>query len=231
MRKVEDYLGCLDCSVVANKIEDIPFPGVDKDGEKLTYRARDFAELEQVTRAFLEKHPRSRKREAALLLHAKALSLGMKRQVFDRDASWPAAPRWEGGSNPVTTAQIPFDAGRLKRALDQYDKEFPRGRYAKEIRDFRGTLAVRTRDWKTALATTVPQLDDAAKPSLQDDAGERLTEVFNKLSDERVRPELLAAIKADKRARERLAEMIEGGGGNAMFVCMTAWLREQLAAQ
>lgn len=230
MRKVEDYLGCLDCSVVANEIEDVPCPGIDKGGEN-TYRARDYVELEKGTRAFLEKHPRSRKREAALLLHAKALSLGMKTRVFDRAASWPAAPRWEGGSNPMTTEQIPFDARRLKRALDQYDKEFPGGRYAKEIRDFRGTMAVRTRDWKTALGTTVAQLDDVAKPSLQDDAGERLTEIFNKLSDETVRPELLEAIKANKRARERLAEVVEGGGGNAMFVCMTAWLREQLAAQ
>ena len=66
---------------------------------------------------------------------------------------------------------------------------------------------------------------------MQDVEDKRLTEIFNKLSDKRVRPELLAAIKANKRARERLGEMIEGGGGNAMFVCMIAWLREQLAAR
>jgi hypothetical protein len=31
------------------------------------------------------------------------------------------------------TEQIPFDAGRLKRARDQYNKKFPRGRYAKSL--------------------------------------------------------------------------------------------------
>ena len=228
MRNVADYLAYLDCSVVANHIADMPFPGVDKDGEKLTYRSRDYAALEEVTRAFLEKYPRNRKREAALLLHAKALSLGMKTRIFDRGASWPAAPRWEGGSDVVTTEQIPFNAKRLKDALDQYEKEFPRGRYAKEIRDFRATLAVRLRDWKATVARTVDQLDDAAKPSLQDEAGRRLTEIFNALSDETARPELLAAIKANRRAVARLREFIDGGGGDAMFACLTAWLREQI---
>ena len=228
MQKVTDYLAYLDCAVVANHISDMVFPGVDKDGEKLTYRSRDYAELEKVTRAFLEKYPRSRKREAALLLHAKALSLGMKTRTFDRGASWPAAPRWDGGSDAVTTEQIPFDAKRLKDSLDQSDKEFPRGRYWKEIRDFRATLAVRLRDWKATVARTVDQLDDAAKPSLQEDADQRLTEIFNALSDETARPELLAAIKANRRARERLVEFIDGGGGDAMFAYLTEWLRERV---
>ena len=231
MRNVADYLAYLDCSVVANHISDMPFPGVEKDGEKLTYRSRDYAELAEVTRAFLEKYPRSRKREAALLLHAKALSLGMKTRIFDRGASWPAAPRWEGGSDAVTTEQIPFNARRLKDALDAYDKEFPRGRYTKEIRDFRAAFAVRLRDWKATVGRTVDQLDDAAKPSLRDDADKRLTEIFNTLADETARPELLATIKANPRARARLAEFIDGGGGNAMFDYMSAWLREQLAGR
>ena len=231
MRNAADYLAYLDCAVVANEIHDIPFPGVDKDGEKLTYRSRDYAALEKATRAFLEKYPRSRKREAALLLHAKALSFGMKPRVFDRGASWPAAPRWEGGSDAVTTEQIPFDAKRLKDALDQSDREFPRGRYWKEIRDFRAAFAVRLRDWKATVARTVDQLDDAAKPSLRDDADKRLTEIFNALSDETARPELLAAIRANRRAVERLAEFINGGGGDRMFACMGVWLREQLAGR
>ena len=209
----------------------MPFPGVDKGGEKHTYRTRNYVEVEKLTRAFLEKYPRSHKREAGLLLHAKALHYAMTPQVFERGASWPIAPRWEGSANPVTIEQIPFNGARLKGALDQYEKEFPRGRYAKEVRDFRGALALRTRDWKSALETTLAQLDDAAKPSLQPNAGERLEAIFNELPDDAARPELLAAIKADKRARTRLREMISEGGGNAMFVCMTAWLREQLAGR
>jgi TolA-binding protein len=231
LQKIADYFTFLDCAVVANHICDIPFPGVDKDGEPYTYRSRDFAELEKLTRAFLEKYPRSRKREAGLLLHAKALHYGMKTQVFDRVAAWPVASRWEGSANPLTSEQIPFNRARLKGALDQYDKEFPRGRYAKEIRHFRGALALRARDWKTAVETTIAQLDDTEKPSLQPDASERLEAIFDELSDDAARPELLAVIKANPQARKRLMEMIEDGGGNAMFTCLTAWLREQMVAR
>jgi len=228
MKAVADFLGYLRCAVVANHIEDMPFPGVDKDGENYTYRSRNFAKLAELTAEFLAKHPKSAKREAALFLHAKALHYGMKPQVFDPGASWPEAPRWEGGPAPETTEQIPFNAGRLKSALDRYDKEFPKGRYASEIRSFRGALALRTGDWKTTLTTTLALLDDAAKPSLHEDASERLEDIFNRFAESAVRPDLLATIKASKRGRERLVEFVEGGGGNARFTYLSEWLREQL---
>lgn len=228
MAKAADYLAFLECAVVANHIVDMPFPGVDKDGGSYTYRSRNYAELEKLTRAFLEKFPKSKKREAALLLHAKALHFGMKPEIYDPGAAWPEAPRWEGGSGPVTTTQIPFDAARLKAALDQYEKEFPKGRYVPEIRDFRGALAERTGQWKVALETTLAQLEDAGRPSLQFAAATRLEGIFNRLPNTHDRPALLGAIRANARARARLKEMIAQGGGEAMFVYLSPWLGEQL---
>jgi TolA-binding protein len=228
MKGAADFLGYLRCAVIANHIEDMPFPGVDKGGENYTYRSRNFSRLAKVSEEFLARFPRSAKREAALFLHAKALHYGMKPQVFDAGASWPEAPRWEGGPAPETTEQIPFNAVHLKSALDRCDKEFPNGRYASEVRNFRGALAVRMGDWKTALTTTLALLDDPTKPSLHEEAGERLADIFNHLAASAVRPDLLATINASARGRERLVEFIQGGGGNARFTYLAAWLQEQL---
>jgi outer membrane protein assembly factor BamD (BamD/ComL family) len=228
MKAASDFLSYLRCAVVANHFEDIRFPEADKSGEKYTYRSRNFVRLAEMTADFLQKHPKSIKREAALFLHAKALHYGMRPVVFDPGASWPTAPRWEGGSAPITTEQIPLNAARLQAALDRVEREFPRGRYTAEIRDFRADLALRTGDLNTALSLTLAQLDDASKPSLHNSGSTRLAALFDRLTESAVRPELMVTIKASRRARERLLEFINGGGGSAKFFWLSGWLREQI---
>ena len=228
MKAASDFLSYLRCAVVANHFEDIRFPGADKSGEKYTYRSRNFVRLAQMTTEFLQEHPKTPKHEAALFLHAKALHHGMRPAVFDPGSIWPNAPRWEGGSAPITLEQIPFNATRLRAALDRVEREFPRGRYSAEIRDFRADLALRTGDLNTALSLTLAQLDDTSKPSLHNSGSTRLAALFDRLTDSAVRPELMVAIKATPRARERLLEFINGGGGSSKFFCLSGWLQEQI---
>ena len=44
------------------------------------------------------------------------------------------------------------------QGLNAYDREFPHGRYAGEIRNLRGLLAWRTQDWPLALDLTLQTL-------------------------------------------------------------------------
>ena len=107
------------------------------------------------------------------------------------------------------TQREPFDAKRVLATFDAYDRAFPEGRYAADIRNYRAAVALRLRDWKTALELTVAQLDDKDCAGLHGDAARRLGELFTQLTDERYRADLLPVIKASKRG-PRVAREICG---------------------
>jgi hypothetical protein len=81
MASFYDYLDFLAMAVVANENIDIPVPGEteeDKDGPEgertpATRPSRDYSKLAKMAEDFLAAYPHSRKREAALLLRARAL--------------------------------------------------------------------------------------------------------------------------------------------------------------
>ena len=104
------------------------------DGQ--TYYSRDFGEIEKMTRDFLAKYPRSHKREAAMFVLARAIySLSCPYIVCVTDPTSGG-----GGDRMVDVVQKAhrvelFDSKRVLQALDNYDREFPNGRYAADVRD------------------------------------------------------------------------------------------------
>jgi hypothetical protein len=105
----------------------------------------------------------------------------------------------------VTSRQAPFEPRKIGAALDAYDREFPGGEYAPEIRDLRALLAWHTQDWPLALDLTLQQLADEHEPVLQEEAGRRLHNIFiTGLTDETERARCLAAIKGRPDAVEKL---------------------------
>ena len=145
--------------------------------------------------------------------------------------TWPQGARWEGGIETSVTSQEPFDAQRVLAALDAYDRAFPHGRYAADIRDCRAAVALRMRDWKTALELTIAQFDEKDAGALFTSAANRLGEIFAQLADEKHRADLLPVIKASKRDRELLAKYVADESDAHPLRYMKAWLREQLAAK
>jgi outer membrane protein assembly factor BamD (BamD/ComL family) len=227
-KPVADYYEFLNLAVVANHFIFVTLKSKDKNGDADTYRTRDYPLLAKMTKAFLAKYPKSKKREAALLLHARAVYEASKDVVMRKPVSWPQGARWEGGIEISVSRQEPLEPNRVAAALDEYDREFPHGRYAAEIRDFRAGLALRTRDWKTALALTAAQIDDKGAPALRGAAANRLGDLFDQLADERYRADILAAIKADRRGRELLTQYLAADSDTHPLRYMKAWLREQL---
>ena len=148
-----------------------------------------------------------------------------------KPVTWPQGARWEGGYELSVSSQEPFDAKRVLAALEAYDRAFPHGRYAADIREMRAAVALRTRDWKTALELTVAQFDNKDAGALFGAAANRLGEIFAQLADEKYRADLLPVVKANARGRELLAKYLADDSDAHPLRYMKAWLREQLAAK
>ena len=229
VQPVADYFEFLKLAIVANHFIFVELKSKDKEGDPDTYRTHDYPLLAKQAAAFLEKHPHSKKREAAMLLHARAVFQSSKEVVLKKPVSWPQGARWEGGYELSSTSQEPFEAKRVLAALDACDRAFPQGRYAADIRDSRAAVALRMHDWKAALALSIAQFDDPSAGALRTSAANRLGDFFAQLADERYRAEALAAIKASKRGRELLATYLAAEADAHPLRYMKVWLAEQLA--
>jgi hypothetical protein len=89
-----------------------------------------------------------------------------------------------------------FDPKRVLQALDDYDREFPNGRYAADVRDMRAATLWRMGDWGKALDLTLAQFHDNVSGDLLGDAETRLANIFAELANVEHRPQVLEAIRA-----------------------------------
>ena len=229
--KVADFLGFLEMAVTANHWVSISLKDgshrLDKNGDEPTYWGRDYANLERLCRAWLDKYPTSKKREAALLLHCRALSHAMEPYVYYKREAWPVAKCWEGGEMPVEVDRLKFDAKVWKAELDRYDKEFPKGAYADDVLGYRADLAVRMKDWKRALQITISQME--GKEHLHPGAENRLREIFSHLAIDEERADLLSAIRTVGGARGSLLAEVKAAAdqpGHPLLI-LSDWLEEQ----
>ena len=230
VQPVADYFDFLNLAVVANHFIFVKLESKDKGGDADTYRTHDYPRLAKLTAAFLEKYPTSKKREAALLLHARAVFQSSKQVVMKKPVTWPQGARWEGGYELSFSSQERFAAKRVLAALDAYDQAFPHGRYAADIRDSRAAVMLRLHDWKPALELTLAQLDDKDAGALKGTAANRLGDMFAQLADEKHRADLLPVIKANARGRALLATYLADESDAHPLRYMKVWLRVQLAA-
>jgi hypothetical protein len=90
----------------------------------------------------------------------------------------------------------PFDPKRVTKALDDYDREFPNGRYAADVRDMRAATFWRMNQWDKALDLTLTQIADKTSAELLGNAETRLANIFADLANVEHRPQLLEAIRA-----------------------------------
>ncbi len=215
MQPVADYLEFCRIGLKAGDrtaVEtDIPDPK-EEDG-KSSYVSRDHAGMEKMARDFLKKYPRSHKREAALFVLARSVQALSRPFVcnvaVDVAGSTPEDQNYDMVQKSYQREA--FDPKRVLGALDDYDREFPRGRYAAENRNLRAMTLWRMHDWGPALDMTLAQLDDKTKPDLQPEASVRLANIFADLAKAEYRADLIAAIRSRPRAQLRLKEFLEKG--------------------
>ena len=183
----------------------------DENG-KAAYTSRDHAGMEKMARDFLKKYPKSRKREAALFVIARSVQALSRPYLCDVGVPRPGS---EGGEDMEIVQKShqreAFDPKRVLGALDEYEREFPSGRYAAEVRNLRAMTLWRMHDWAKALDLTLAQLDDKSKPDLQPEAGLRLANIFADLAQAEYRADIVDAIRTRPKAMSQLKVFLAKG--------------------
>ncbi len=115
-------------------------------------------------------------------------------------------------------------------ALDEYDREFPNGRYAAELRNLRAMTLWRMHQWGPALDLTLAQLDDKSKPDLQPEAAVRLANIFAELAQAEHRADVIEAIRSRPAAMLRLKQFLEKGPADRTHPLryLVSYLNDQL---
>ena len=168
------------------------------DGAKVTLKSRNYAAMEKMTREFLQRYPRSRKREAALFVLARSVQ-GISRAYICEigvPAPGPPAGRYVFDIGPkILSGRSRLTQGGSWPRWTITIRQYPDGRYAAEVRNLRGMTLWRIHDWGKALDLTLAQLEDNSKRDLQPEASVRLANIFADLEQAEVRADLLTAIR------------------------------------
>jgi len=215
MQPVADYLEFSRIGLKAGDRTTVEtdIPDLKGDNGNGTYVSRDHAGMEKMARDFLKKYPRSHKREAALFVLARSVQALSRPFVCSVAVDVPGSVPGDENYDMVQKSyqREAFDPKRVLGALDDYDREFPHGRYAAENRNLRAMTLWRMHDWGPALDLTLAQLDDKSKPDLQPEAAVRLANIFADLAQAEHRADLIAAIRSRPPALLRLKAFLEKG--------------------
>jgi hypothetical protein len=181
-------------------------------------------------RAFLHEFPNSPKVEAARLRLARAIYHTYRTHIGVESYDWPAAPIWGGYKRMVVERDKPFDTAPIFAALDEYDRLYPKGRYAAEIRLMRGGASIDSGDYATAITNLTGILDDSTKRDLHFDASLELAECFSRLADDTQRPRILSALRDQPRGIFYLRHFVQSETLGALLRPLEAYFREAFGA-
>jgi len=175
---------------------------------------------------FLVKFPQSVKREAALArlaintLRQSRCHCGMTRIDAVREATTAYA-------GFAIERGIPFDRTAVTAAMDNYDREFPQGRYHWDVLLMRGIAAAETHDWPAAMRHFVTILDNPEQRSLHLDASNNLCAIFMELLTPEQRPAIIQAVKATPGAWQKLDIFIHSPSCGWRLRVLLDWLETQ----
>jgi TolA-binding protein len=233
-KPIADYLEMSLLALTAGaRVEvETDIPSAKEPDSHATYMSRDHAGMEKMARDFLAKYPKSKKREAAMFVLAR--SVHALSRPYETLVGVPLA-----GTDPKdglmeiqrkSYQREPFDPKRVLGALDDYDRAFPKGRYAAEVRNLRAMTLWRMHDWAGALDLTLTQFADTTKPELIPEASLRLANIFAALEEAESRADLLAAIKARPAAIPLLKKFLDASGSDRTHPLryLVSYLNDQL---
>ncbi len=180
---------------------------------------------------YLAKYPDGPKTEAAQLrlLRWKVRGLSPIPQI--RAFHFPESPIMNGYKRLTPAAKA--DEGEVKalgEELAAYEKRFPAGRYAADIRLLRGALANLRGDYPASLAAFTATLDDPAHPELRMDAALRFAEVGLRLLDKDERVAVAAAFHKTPAAMPYLRKMVKGDTCLYRLHPLMPWLEGMVAS-
>jgi hypothetical protein len=69
--------------------------------------------------AFLQKYPKSPKREAAVVQRLRGVAYAARARFFSQHIDWPAANSWDGVDVPKPVSEEPLDQTAYDKALTE----------------------------------------------------------------------------------------------------------------
>jgi TolA-binding protein len=207
-------------------------PDAKEDDGKAVYMSRDYAGMEKMSRDFLAKYPKSKKRESALFVLARSIQALSRPYIISVGVPIPGTTSKDAliETRQKSYQREPFDPKRVLGALDDYDREFPNGRYAAEVRNLRAMTLWRTHDWPATLDLTLAQFADPTHLDLRPEAGVRLANIFAALEDPQSRTDLLDAIRARPAAIPLLKKFLDASSADRTHPLryLISYLNDQL---
>lgn len=175
-------------------------PSGSKPDEASWRRVSAEAQVRRMT-TFLAEFPKSAKRESALArLAVNTLRMSRCHCALKTDGKGYAAFVVERGA--------PFDLQSIQGSVENYEREFPSGRYLPEMRLVRGLAAAEAANWESALGHLIPLLNAAAARDLHLDASNTVAAIFMKLLESEQRLAVKSAIETVPGARKKLAAFL-----------------------
>jgi hypothetical protein len=201
---LQDYLDFCRIGLVSGARFDVETDIKDpKDENKpVTVISRDYKTMQTMARDFLKKYPKSKKREAAAFVLARATYAASCPYYCCIGLPLPGTGALEGIAEGKMSPyyEEPFDSKRVIAALEEYERAYPNGRYTADIHNLCGATWWRMGEWENALKETVAQITDKAHPELQSEAGVRLANIFAELAQADHRQGVIAAIHTQSAA-------------------------------
>ena len=183
-----------------------------------------YKDVEAGCRAFLDKYPKSLRREACYILLMRAIHRQMPERYGHVDV--------KRGTQELTIIKETgerYRPDKLLKAIVDYEREYPKPHYPAEVRNYRGIIAWRTFDYDTALKLTLEQLADLQHPDLRREAAVRLANIFADFRSAPHRLALAATIKKQPDAMEKLKAYaaLAPQHRNHPLRCMGQFLKDQ----
>lgn len=172
-------------------------------------------------KAFLDQYPQSVKREAALARIA-INTLRMSRCHCSLKSNEKADVTF------VVERGAPFDLNKVLKPIDQYEKEFPKGRYTPEMLLLRGLAAAEVDDWKTALTHLISILNNPSMGDLHLDASNSTAAIFMLLLEPAHRLKVMDAVKGVPGARDKLYSFLHTPSCGWRLHLIEDWLEAEL---
>jgi len=168
--------------------------------------------VDSTTALYLEKHPKSLKREVALSLRLRAIAYAARFHSEKDFHAWPYAYPWK--SNPANAPKqlAPFDKEAFHKTLATYEKEYPLGDNRHAALSYRVDAAYQQGDWATFL-DLAEQLDKTSEKPFREQLANELAWCFLHLDKDSERASLLSIVLSRPWATSRLRDFIEKARG------------------
>ena len=199
-----------------------PLPASVADlADYLHLRSSLDAENPAAWKQWADEHPKSLRRESALFQYLRLTCRKHRGWTRFANVSWPDGPL-PGSRYPgiKVNREAEADPTAMRSLIAEFEKEFPKSRYAGSIALLKAGAAIDAKDYREAVGLLSPLLEDATHRDLHLDASLLLCDAFFRVFRPEDRPAVIEAVLRCPPAIAQFRRLMESrtvGGRLAVF--------------